>query len=61
MTPADYANVLLRKSVKPQINRGCVTKDGDMYSYIAKKDGLKHFYAKRKVLANGVSTTYLDI
>ena len=42
-------------------NRGFVRKDNKTYTYSQVKTGLTCFYAKRKVLADGVSTTYLDV
>jgi hypothetical protein len=62
LTKEDYLKVLnLESSVQPQINRGFVVKDKSTYTYTLEKQGLNHFYAKRKVLANGMGTTYLDI
>ena len=62
LTKEDYMNVLnLESSVKPQINKGFVVKGKSTYTYELVKQGLNHFYAKRKVLANGMSTTYLNI
>ena len=62
LTKEDYLNVLnLESSVQPQINKGFVVKGKSTYTYELVKQGLNHFYAKRKVLANGMSTTFLDI
>ena len=36
-------------------------KEGNIKTYTQKKVGMGYFYAKRKVLADGVSTTHLDI
>ena len=36
-------------------------KDGVIKTYTQAKTGMSYFYAKRKVLADGVSTTHLDI
>ena len=43
-----------------QENRGFVYKGDKMITYCLSKEGLKYFYAKRKVLSDGLSTTYLD-
>ena len=62
LTKEDYLKVLnLESSVQPQINKGFVVKGKSTYTYELMKQGLNHFYAKRKVLANGMATTYLDI
>lgn len=44
-----------------QENRGFVFKNNTMTTYVMKREGLKYLYTKRKVLADGLSTTYLDI
>ena len=36
-------------------------KEGTINTYTQNKVGMGYFYAKRKVLADGVSTTHLDI
>ena len=41
---------------------GIIINDGYyQYTYELTKKGLDHLYVKRKVLDNGISTTYLDI
>ena len=57
-----YLTVL--KSQKPHMveNAGFITdKSGVIKTYTQKKIGFGYFYAKRKVLEDGVSTTHLDI
>ena len=61
LTFQDYRNVLLRNDIDNQTNKGFRYKDGKMYTYNVKKSGLSHIYVKRKVLQDGMSTTYLDI
>ena len=36
-------------------------EDGTINTYTQEKQGLSYFYAKRKVLSDGISTTHLDI
>ena len=36
-------------------------KQGTILTYTQEKQGLSYFYGKRKVLADGVSTTHLDV
>ena len=61
LSAKDYTDVLEKTPINPQINRGFVRNEEKIFTYMMKKDGLKYFYAKRKVLANGMSTTHLDI
>ena len=42
-------------------NAGFIRTGTDIKTYEQTKTGLSYFYAKRKVLADGVSTTHLDI
>ena len=44
-----------------QENRGFVYKGNKMMTYCQSKEGLKYFYAKRIVLDDGLSTTYLNL
>ena len=57
----DYRSVLLKQPVKDQLNRGFRMKKGTMHTYSVTKSGLNHIYVKRKVLEDGLRTTYLDI
>ena len=42
-------------------NAGFIKDNLSLKTYIQTKFGLNHFYAKRKVLADGIHTTHLDI
>ncbi len=58
----DFRKVLNNNVIEPQVNKGFQLKQGRMYSYATKKEvRLKHFYAKRRILADGISTTYLNV
>ena len=57
----NYLDVISKKKVEPQVNKGFKFKDNIMYSYELQKHGLTHFYCKRKLHENGLSTTYLNI
>lgn len=61
LTMKDYSNVLNKTSIEPQINRGFIKTGETFFTYTQKKEGLRYFYAKRKVLSDGITTTYLDI
>ena len=56
-----FLDVLNTKAAKTFTNRGFIMKGGTMHSYEMTKNGLSYFYGKRKVAADGVSTTPLDI
>ena len=56
-----FRAVLDTKESSSQTNKGFILKDKHMYTYNMKKVGLSYFYCKRKVLDNGISTTFLDI
>ena len=60
LTKEDYLNVLKKKKIDPQKNKGFIFKDNKMH-YEMTKHGLTYFYCKRKLLDNGLSTTHLDI
>ena len=57
----DYLQVFRTKSIPTQENKGFVYKNSKMYSYVMKKQGLSYVYCKRKILDDGMSTTYLDV
>ena len=60
----DFLNILIRNPSKPYIatNAGFRTDEhGTIYTYTQSKVGMSNFYAKREVLADGVSTTHLKI
>ena len=61
LTKEDYLKVLKNESIEQQENKGFVYKNNKMYSYLMKKQGLTNCYCKRKLLNNGLSTTYLDV
>ena len=56
-----YSTVL--DSREPYIvkNAGIIKDNLSLKTYLQSKVGLNHFYAKRKVLADGIHTTHLDI
>jgi len=47
--------------IKTFTNQGFISKNNSMYTYNMNKTGLPFFYVKRKVLKDGISTTYLDV
>ena len=61
LSKEDYLQVLLTKAIPTQENKGFVFKNSKMYSYVMKKQGLSYVYCKRKLLADGMSTSYLDV
>ena len=61
LTKKDYLDVLMLKLIPVQENKGFQYKNNVMLTYTMKKEGLKYLYCKRKVLSDGMSTTYLDI
>ena len=56
-----FRSVLQTKNSVSSTNRGFILKDNTMLSYAMERSGLSYFYCKRKVLEDGISTTYLDI
>lgn len=61
LTRDHFLSVLKLKQSTTNTNRGFITKNNEMVTYAMTKEGLSYFYCKRKVLDDGVSTTYLDI
>ena len=57
----DYKSVLFTRQPKTGVNTGFVRKNNRTYTYRQIRTGLTYFYSKRKVLADGVSTTHLNI
>ena len=51
-----YVNVLLTKQSSVGLNKGFRVVNNSMYSYKQVRDGFSHFYPKRKVSEDGVST-----
>ncbi|CAH3193475.1 unnamed protein product, partial [Porites evermanni] len=56
-----YLNVLLTKQNSSGVNRGFRVVNNTIYTYTQVRDAFSYFYPKRKVLADGVNTTPLDI
>ena len=65
LLPNHYKNVLFTGKSHVIENAGFITRKQNNASkidtYTHKKVGLSYFYAKRKILADGISTTYLDV
>lgn len=61
LTIDNYRSVLESKVSVSGENRGFVNKDHRIFTYLQLRKALTYFYAKRKVLSDGVSTTPLDI
>ena len=58
----NFLNVLKdRSDFVKYTNKGFISKNKRVYTYSLTKKGLGYLYCRRKVLENGVSTTYLDI
>ena len=60
LTKKDFLDVL-KKHIFYAVNTGIISDGPAMKTYIQLKKGMTYFYPKRKVLADGVSTTHLDI
>ena len=56
-----YLNVLKNKESGTGVNKGFRVKDNQMMTYTQTRAGLSYLYPKRKVAADGVSTTPLDL
>ena len=56
-----FRSVLESRQAVSATNRGFILKDNVMLSYNMERSGLSYFYCKRKVLDDGISTSYLDI
>lgn len=56
-----YLGILNTKTPVTGKNKGFWVKDNEVFTYSQVKAGFTYFYPKRKVLENGVQTTYLDI
>ena len=56
-----FKRVLDTRESSSHTNKGFIMKDRYMFTYEMARLGLPYFYCKRKVLDNGISTTYLDI
>ena len=56
-----FLEVLTQQRVGRGWNRGFRVKDCSFFSYVQERAALMYFYAKRKVLDDGVSTAPLDV
>lgn len=56
-----YLEVLQTKRPHSGENKGFRVKDNQVYTYSQLKTGFTYFYPKRKVLQDGIQTTYLEI
>ncbi|KAL5252197.1 hypothetical protein ACHWQZ_G015102 [Mnemiopsis leidyi] len=61
ITRSDFLRVKETKETVSAVNRGFLVKNNQTFSYEMERKGLSFFYCKRKVLDDGISTTYLDI
>lgn len=61
LTKDDYINVLDTQKDCFKKNRGFILKDNEMFTYEQTRKGLPFLYVKRKVEADGYSTSYLDL
>ena len=61
VTRQDYEHVLKLKTSIVKANKGFIMKDKKMLTYSMDRAGLSYFYCKRKVLEDGISTTFLDL
>ena len=58
----NFSDVLITQEPHRVENAGFIHgKDGNIKTYTQHKNGMSYLYMKRKVLADGVSTTHLDI
>ena len=62
----DFLSVIETQKTKQFKNAGFIetigaTGQSSIKTYPQTKQGLSYFYAKRKILSGGVSTTHLDI
>ena len=56
-----FLAVLQTQKHKDIENAGFIKDGATIKTYTQKKKGMGYFYAKRKVLDDGISTTHLDI
>ena len=58
----DFLETLQNQTTQHYVQNAGIISDGQtMKTYLQTKKGLGYFYPKRKVLADGISTTHLDI
>ncbi|XP_072022325.1 uncharacterized protein [Amphiura filiformis] len=56
-----YLHVLTERKAGSATNRGFRVKENQILTYEQIRDAFTYFYPKRKVLDDGITTTYLDI
>lgn len=56
-----YKSVLQTKETKVGSNTGFRIKDGSILTYTQNRSSFTYYYIKRRVLPDGIHTTYLDI
>lgn len=61
LSKEQYMSVLMTKVPVSGVNKGFIVKNHQMLTYRQLRCGLTYFYAKRKVLPDGVTTAPLDI
>ena len=61
LTRDHFLSVLKTKQSITNTNKGFMMKNNKMVTYAMNKEGLSYFYCKRKVLDDGITTTYLDV
>ena len=61
LTREHFLSVLKSRKPVRSTNKGFIMKNRDVVTYSMNKDGLSYLYCKRKILDDGISTTYLDI
>lgn len=60
LSKEDFLKVLNSKTPISGTNRGFVIKDHSTYTYSQLRTSISYFYAKRKVHADGVTTSNID-
>jgi len=61
LTKDTYLNVLKTQESGSGTNRGFRVRDNQVLTYTQTRAGLSYLYPKRKVAADGVSTSPLDL
>lgn len=56
-----YTSVLHNRKSRSVVNRGIRVKDNTMFTYEQRRQAFVYFYAKRRVLNDGISTAPLDL
>ncbi len=60
LTREHFLSVIRTKDPVSGLNRGFIFKNNKVFTYEMRRSGLSYIYAKRRVLDDGVSTTYLS-